>query len=98
VGLTLAECAIGEFPFKLKENTIWEMMRYLEETDAEPIALPPHFSSEFREFIFAMMKFKPKDRPSAKALLQFEFIKKHEKTKPSLHRWVHSDYIALRRK
>jgi serine/threonine protein kinase len=74
------------------------MMRYLEETNAEPIALPSHFSDQFKQFIFAMMRFRPKDRPSAKELLQFDFITMHEKTKPSLHRWVHSDYIAKRRK
>jgi serine/threonine protein kinase len=97
VGLSLAECALGQFPFTLKENTIWEMIKYLEESDAEPFVLPDDFSSEFKEFIFTMLKFKPKDRLTARKLLEYDFITKYANTKPSLHKWTHKEYIAKRK-
>lgn len=74
------------------------MMRHLEVTDADPISLPTSFSREFREFIFACLKVNPKDRPAAKALLDFEFIKQHEETKPTLRRWIYDNYISKRKR
>lgn len=97
VGLSIAECALGKFPFALKENTIWEMMRHLESNAAEPIELlPDQFSPQFREFVFACMQPNPSDRPTAKQLLDFDFIKQHEGTKPSLKTWILKEFVAKR--
>ncbi|KAL0490310.1 mitogen-activated protein kinase kinase [Acrasis kona] len=97
VGLTLAECALGTFPFKLKENTIWEMMKHLEVGAEEPIDLSKEkFSEEFREFIFACLRFNQNERPSARQLLEFNFIKNHTKSN-KFKRWLYEHYIEKRK-
>jgi serine/threonine protein kinase len=95
LGLTIAECVLGKFPFMLKENTIWEMIRYLESNTDELIDLPStQFSPELRQFVFACMRFDPSQRPTAKELLDFEFIKKHRDTKPSLKSYLIKEFVA----
>jgi serine/threonine protein kinase len=95
LGLTLAECALGRFPFNIKEISHWDLIMYFEENCGEPIKLPAdQFSEEFREFIAACMKYDPSQRSTAKELLEFEFIKKYQDTKPSLKTYLTKEYVA----
>jgi len=99
IGLTIATCALGKFPYELKENTIWEMMKYLETGKVIDHFPKEKFSSEFIEFITACMEFDPKKRPSAKSLLDYAWIKKYRGAKDvSIRHWLYDNYILVRKK
>jgi len=94
-GLTIMECALGEFPFTLNERTIWEMMRHLEANVDQVVSERlSKFSPEFNEFISACLRVEPAQRPTARQLLEFDFIKKYKGTKPSLKTWILKGYVT----
>jgi serine/threonine protein kinase len=84
IGLTIVTCGLGKFPFELKEFTIWEMMKYLENKKLVDMLPKNNFSEEMMQFISACLQFHPKDRPLAKDLLKYDWIVKNKKTKPSV--------------
>ncbi len=95
VGLTLAECALGKYPYNIKEMNQWDLIMYYEDNMEEPIKLPgDKFSREFREFIAACVRYNPTQRPTAKELLEFEFIKKYQGTEPSLKTYLIEEFAA----
>jgi serine/threonine protein kinase len=60
------------------------MMKQLSEENSQPFVLSPdQFSEELRQFIYACVRFNPSTRPTARQLLEFDFIKKNENTKVS---------------
>ncbi|KAL0476672.1 mitogen-activated protein kinase kinase [Acrasis kona] len=95
LGVTLAQCALGKFPFEVTEGTIWEIMKRL--SSNEPFHLPEHFSPEFKDFIYLCTKFTSKDRPNARSLLEHEFITKNVEQSPSLRKWMQTVYVAKRK-
>jgi serine/threonine protein kinase len=98
IGLTVATCALGKFPFELKENTIWEMMKYLE--SGSILEHLGGLSEEMKDFVKACMEFDPKKRPNAKALLEFDWIKKYHGSKKehSIEHWLYYQYILVKKK
>lgn len=50
-------------------------------------------SKELINFLSEALKIDPKERASAETLLQHEWIKMHENSKPSVRRWLHSTFI-----
>jgi serine/threonine protein kinase len=94
IGLTIVTCGLGKFPFELKEFTIWEMMKYLENKKLVDMLPKNNFSEEMMQFISACLSFDPKDRPLAKDLLKYDWIVKNKKTKPSIGNKFHfSNFI-----
>jgi hypothetical protein len=43
------------------------------------------------------MKFEPKDRETPEKLLDYDFITKHENSKPSIGRWVHNEFVLKKK-
>jgi serine/threonine protein kinase len=84
LGLTIAQCALGKFPYELQEFTIFEMMSKVEKNNDITKILPETFSKEIKEFISACMKMKPNERSTPEELLEFDFITKNQKSKPSI--------------
>ena len=72
LGIVAIEIAEGEPPF-LKENIMKTM--YLIATSPPPtLSNPEKWSASFINFIEVCLKKNPQERPSAKSLLQHEFI------------------------
>lgn len=97
VGLTIAECGLGKFPFDLTEVNIWSILQQVEKNSIPALLTEQEFSPEFRSFVGECMKFDPKERPSASKLLEHAFVKKYETSEPSLGRWVHDNYVKKRK-
>ena len=80
LGLVLLECALGKFPFKLKNDL--EQVGYFDILISfeknEPMELPEDsFSDEFRDFIKICLNKKPGMRSSAMELLEHKFTQKY---------------------
>lgn len=98
-GLTIATCALGKFPYELKEGTIWEMMKYLETGKFIDHFSQDKFSSDFIQFITDCTDIDPKKRPKAKDLLEYNWIKKYKGVKEgSIKHWVYDNYILVKKK
>eukprot|EP01080_Neovahlkampfia_damariscottae_P008816 gene8816-766_t len=95
LGLSIAECAIGKFPYSLKHFNLWEILKYIE---SNKLMLEDKVSEELKEFLYACTKIEPKERASAKELLNFPFIKKYQSEKPSRTiNWLKEVYIPLKK-
>lgn len=91
-GITIAEAFLGFFPFILHSNaSIWDVMNFLEQTNEAPFPLDGA-SDDFKDFVYSMLRFNRKDRPSAASLLEHPFITKYKHKKP---RYVTKSYINL---
>lgn len=92
LGLTLAECGIGKFPFDLKEKTIWEIMQ---EIDKPKIPFLEEHSKEFIDFITQCACVEKETRPSAQDLLKHDFIQNRSSDVQSVGRWLHENYVKV---
>eukprot|EP00188_Purpureofilum_apyrenoidigerum_P002914 Plantae.Rhodophyta-Purpureofilum_apyrenoidigerum.ctg2965.p1 GENE.Plantae.Rhodophyta-Purpureofilum_apyrenoidigerum.ctg2965~~Plantae.Rhodophyta-Purpureofilum_apyrenoidigerum.ctg2965.p1 ORF type:complete len:549 (+),score=102.21 Plantae.Rhodophyta-Purpureofilum_apyrenoidigerum.ctg2965:316-1962(+) len=71
LGISVCECLLGKFPFA-KPDSYFD---YLENAlRGDVLVSTIDISSEARDFISACLKIEPKDRPSAKELLEHPFI------------------------
>jgi len=95
--LTLAECALGRFPFELKEVNIWEVLKQIEKNSVPTLLTEKEFSPEFRSFIGECMKYNPEERQLASSLLNHPFVTNQDKAGPSLGRWIHDNYVKKRK-
>jgi len=99
-GLTIAHLALGKFPFDLKEYTIWEMMKALDNRkiiDLFPVG-SNEFSPEMIQFIELAMKMDPKERPKASVLMNHVWISKNKDVKPSIGRYIHDNYVEVKKR
>ncbi|XP_047171015.1 mitogen-activated protein kinase kinase 2-like isoform X2 [Vigna umbellata] len=82
LGLILLKCATGQFPYTPPDQLEgWENIFQLIEVIVEkpsPTAPPEDFSPEFCSFISACLQKNPRDRPSARDLINHPFIKLYE--------------------
>ncbi|KAL1202925.1 Mitogen-activated protein kinase kinase 1 [Cardamine amara subsp. amara] len=82
LGLVMLECATGKFPYTPPEpKKGWSSMFELVEAIVEnpPPCAPSHlFSPEFCSFISQCVQKDPRDRKSARELLEHEFVKMFE--------------------
>ncbi|QCE13541.1 mitogen-activated protein kinase kinase 2-like isoform X2 [Vigna unguiculata] len=82
LGLILLKCATGQFPYTPPDQREgWENIFQLIEVIVEkpsPTAPPEDFSPEFCSFISACLQKNPRDRPSARDLINHPFIKLYE--------------------
>jgi len=97
IGLTVAQCAIGEFPFDLKEFSIWEMLKNIESKEFNNMFEKFNLSSDLKKFLYSCMKYEPKDRETAKNLLESDFITKHSSDRPSIGRFINDDFIQKKK-
>ncbi|KAK7411896.1 hypothetical protein VNO78_03339 [Psophocarpus tetragonolobus] len=82
LGLTLLKCATGRFPYTPPDQREgWENIFQLIEVIVEkpsPCAPPDVFSPEFCSFISACLQKNPRDRPSARDLINYPFINNYD--------------------
>uniref|UniRef100_A0A7S1PIP0 mitogen-activated protein kinase kinase n=1 Tax=Percolomonas cosmopolitus TaxID=63605 RepID=A0A7S1PIP0_9EUKA len=76
LGLTLAECALGQFPLVGNTGNMYDMWSLLSKKSFQ-IQFPENVSEDFRDFISICMTFDPRTRPSARELLSHPFIIKN---------------------
>lgn len=72
-GLSMITIALGRFPLDTSGG-YWTILHGIR--DAPPPVLPPHFSSECRDFIAQCMKRNPDERKSVKELLKHPFLRR----------------------
>eukprot|EP01080_Neovahlkampfia_damariscottae_P000615 gene615-8119_t len=88
LGILIGFISLGDYPFNLRENTIWELMAlYKEEKFVEKIKMDK-FSAELIEFLNLCLKYEVDERSNAKELLKSDWILKYKKSKPSIGRWL----------
>lgn len=82
VGLCLAECALGRFPYLTEQQErergrnnfgFWDIMDKI--VNRPPPAIPDSFSADFREFVCICLQKEPSKRLSAAQLLEHPFVK-----------------------
>ncbi|XP_042508599.1 mitogen-activated protein kinase kinase 2 [Macadamia integrifolia] len=81
LGLVLLECATGKFPYSSPEDEGWDNFYELMEAIVDqpaPCAPSDQFSPEFCSFISACVRKDPKDRQSARELMEHPFISMYE--------------------
>lgn len=88
LGLILLECATGKFPYSPPDQdsgwvNFYELMESI--VEGEPASAPAdQFTPDFCSFISACVQKDPKDRLSARELLEHPFIKMYEDTEIDL--------------
>eukprot|EP00761_Pharyngomonas_kirbyi_P013192 gb/GECH01013219.1/.p1 GENE.gb/GECH01013219.1/~~gb/GECH01013219.1/.p1 ORF type:complete len:477 (+),score=114.80 gb/GECH01013219.1/:1-1431(+) len=75
-GLLLAECAMKQYPFLQSnsdnpEGTYWDLLSSMRTSE---IQLPEHYSADFREFVSLCVKKDPKERLSARMLMDHPWV------------------------
>lgn len=84
LGITIAECAVGGFPFN--------QFQLLSNETIDFSALEKQFSHDFVQFIKDCMQRDPALRPTAAKLLTYPFI--IMKKKVNVRRWLFDNIIA----
>lgn len=97
LGLTLAQCALGKFPYELEEHTMWEMLQIHASKNGAVQLSPEEFSKEFRSFVSECMTADSSKRPSAEQLLNHDFIVKNTNSNPSIERWLYENFAVQKR-
>lgn len=99
LGLTIAECAIGRFPFARAgtgQGNAFEMLRAV----SNPIKYPPELASklsdDFKHFVAQCMQVDPDKRPTAMQLKEHKFLSRW-KNKFDFAEWLQRE-IATRQK
>jgi serine/threonine protein kinase len=88
LGLVLLECATGKFPYTPPEHkkgwsSVYELVDAIVE-NPPPCAPSNLFSPEFCSFISQCVQKDPRDRKSAKELLEHKFVKMFEDSDTNL--------------
>jgi serine/threonine protein kinase len=92
VGVAVAECALGSFPFikdnGLPVNSFWELLNHIK--TKEPPRLDPSwgFSPELCDFVNICVKKDPRERATVMDLLNHPFIKFYENRNVGYSQWV----------
>ncbi|CAI5996191.1 unnamed protein product [Closterium sp. NIES-64] len=81
-GLSLLECAIGQYPYRPASGGSFNYFDLLSEisNSPAPIAPPDYFSPQFCEFVALCLQKDPSQRPSAEQLLNHPFLHLHPDT------------------
>ncbi|XP_020220471.1 mitogen-activated protein kinase kinase 2 [Cajanus cajan] len=99
LGLILLKCATGRFPYTPPDQREgWENIFQLIEAIVEkpsPSAPSDDFSPEFCSFISACLQKNPRDRPSARDLINHPFIKKYEDLNVDLSAYFSNAGVTL---
>ncbi|KAL2327234.1 hypothetical protein Fmac_020661 [Flemingia macrophylla] len=99
LGLILLKCATGQFPYTPPDQRErWENIFQLIEAIVEkpsPSAPSDDFSSEFCSFISACLQKNPRDRPSARDLINHPFINKYEDLNVDLSAYFSNAGVTL---
>ncbi|GJP46422.1 hypothetical protein CLOM_g5713 [Closterium sp. NIES-68] len=78
-GLSLLECAIGQYPYRPAAGGSFNYFQLLQEisTSPAPVAPADFFSPQFCDFIALCLQKDPSQRPSAEQLLTHPFVHLH---------------------
>jgi serine/threonine protein kinase len=77
LGLTLADCAIGHFPFDRSTCTSdFDKIKLITKPISYPADIAPKLSADFRTFVQKCLNADPKLRPTAKELLDHPLLQK----------------------
>jgi mitogen-activated protein kinase kinase 1 len=98
LGVSIAECAIGRFPFDLEQFNLWNVLKCITENGLN--IQNGECSPELLQFVRACTQVDPVARPNAAALLQYEFITKHNQRmdKVATTEWIATVYLPERRR
>ncbi|GFP92348.1 mitogen-activated protein kinase kinase 3 [Phtheirospermum japonicum] len=88
LGLTLFECATGEFPYSANEGPVNLMLQILD--DPSPSLPKEKFSPDFCSFVDACLQKDPVARPTSEMLLSHPFITKYDDDGVNLEAFVQS--------
>jgi mitogen-activated protein kinase kinase 1 len=88
LGLTLLECALGQYPYQPPGSeegwmNFYELLQTIVD-QPPPVAPADQFSPEFCSFISACLQKDPKCRPSAAELLNHPFVNKYDELEHGL--------------
>ncbi|EPY36248.1 protein kinase [Angomonas deanei] len=81
-GLTIAECALGQYPFKSLKQKIFELCQGIASGTAKIDWKESGRSPEFIEFVELCLK-PQEERPSASEMLTHKFIRKADAVNPA---------------
>lgn len=93
VGIVIAQCLLGEYPFKRAGNNFMELLKTV--TTIEKVPLLPTHSAEAQDFIDRCLKQQPELRASAKELLEHPWIKTRS-SKPAFVKMLECDSVDTR--
>lgn len=91
LGVSIAECAIGQFPFDLKQLGVWEVLSYI--TDKGLDVRENQVSPELMDFLKKCTIPDPVLRPSASKLLQHPWIVKHQSSTSKDNREIAAKWL-----
>ncbi len=92
IGIAVAECALGSFPF-IKENgmplnSFWELLNHIKTKDPPRLDPTKGFSPELCNFVDICVKKDPRERATVMDLLNHPFIKYYENRNVGYSQWV----------
>jgi mitogen-activated protein kinase kinase 1 len=92
VGVAVAECALGAFPFIKDDgrpvNSFWELLNHIKTKEPPRLETSWGFSPELCDFVAICCKKEPRERASVTDLLNHPFIKFYENRDVGYSRWV----------
>ncbi len=97
-GLTLLECAIGEFPYPMTD-VVLELMQSVVGGDPPRVPENQGFSKEFSSFISVCLQKEPEKRASAEELLQHPWLQlesSKSRNKESMIEWSQPAVLKMR--
>ncbi len=98
MGVTVAECAIGQFPFDMKQLGVFDVLSYIQETGLN--ITEEQVSRELLDFLRQTTVIDPEQRPNATTLLQHPWITKYQDVDHSTRvvaEWLSGVYRPARR-
>ncbi|KAH7284485.1 hypothetical protein KP509_34G056300 [Ceratopteris richardii] len=95
LGLSLLECATGEFPYNASKGPVNLMLQVM--CDPSPTLPEDQFSPEFRGFVDSCLQKEADSRPTAEQLLSHSFIRKYETTEIDLAGFVQNVFDPTER-
>eukprot|EP00250_Pteridium_aquilinum_P008808 c18222_g1_i1 orf=806-2419(-) len=95
LGLSLLECATGEFPYNASKGPVNLMLQVM--YDPSPSLPDDRFSPEFRSFVDSCLQKEADARPTAEQLLSHSFIRKYETTEIDLAAFVQNVFDPTER-
>jgi hypothetical protein len=102
LGVSIAECAIGQFPFDIKQLGVFDVLNHITEHGLD--IKEDQLSRELIDFLKKTTVVDPTQRPSAAALLQHPWILKYQQQKMSKDnrevaaRWLNDVYRPERKR